>query len=89
MEGQKTNRLLEKLYISIGQGFDISTGASHTCTTNVIRIAALGDSYIKSNVFNEDTNGIFIKSGLIECFKVNIGDIITVISGSINISSVN
>ena len=88
MESRNVNLLLGKLCVGIGKGFDLSTGQTHSCTTNIIRVATSEDSYIKSNVFNEDTVGILIPSGATEYFEVNIGDVITVISGKINISSV-
>ena len=88
MKGQKTNLLLGKLCAGICEGFDLSSGETHTCTTNVVRISAKENSYIKSSVFGEDTTGIYLPGGTTEYFEVNENDIITVISGEINISSV-
>ena len=88
MKGQKVNLLLGKLCASICEGFDLASGETYTCTTNVIRVAAKEDTYIKSSVFGEDATGIYLPGGAIEYFEVNINDIITVISGSINISSI-
>ena len=89
MKSQKINLLLGKLCAGICQGFDLSSGETHTCTTNVIRVAAKENSYIKSNVFGEDNIGIYLPAGAIEYFEVNVDDIITLISGSINISSIS
>ena len=88
MKGQKTNLLLGKLCAGICEGFDLSSGETHTCTTNVIRIAAKENSYIKSSVFGGDTTGIYLPGGTTEYFEVNENDVITVLSGEINISSV-
>lgn len=88
MDAPKTNLLLGKLCAGICQGFDLSSGQTHICTTNVIRIASKENSYIKSSIFGKDTIGIYIPGGTTEYFQVNEGDIITVLSGEINISSV-
>lgn len=88
MKSQKTNLLLGKLCAGICEGFDLSSGETHICTTNVVRIAAKANSYIKSSVFGEDTTGIHLPGGTTEYFQVNEGDVITVLSGEINISSV-
>ena len=88
MKGQKTNLLLGKLCAGICEGFDLSSGETHICTTNVVRIAAKENSYIKSSVFGEDTTGIYLPGGTTEYFEVNENDVITVLSGEINISSV-
>ena len=88
MKGQKTNLLLGKLCAGICEGFDLSSGETYTCITNVVRIAAKENSYIKSSIFGEDTTGIYLPGGTTEYFEVNENDIITVISGEINISSV-
>ena len=88
MDALKTNLLLGKLCAGICEGFDLSSGETHICTTNVVRIAAKENSYIKSSVFGEDTTGIYLPGGTTEYFKVNENDVITVLSGEINISSV-
>lgn len=88
MEGKNINLLLGKLCSSIGEGFNKNTGESFICNTNIVRIAAFSNTFIKSSVFNEDSTGIYFPEGAIEYFKVNIGDIITVLSGSVNISSI-
>ena len=88
MDASKTNLLLGKLCAGICQGFNKTSNQTFTCTTNIIRIAAKENSYIKSNIFNGDITGIYIPGGTTEYFRVNKGDIITIISGEINISSV-
>lgn len=88
MDSPKTNLLLGKLCAGICEGFNKTSGQTHTCTTNVVRIAAKENSYIKSSLFGEDTTGIYLPGGITEYFQVNEGDVITVLSGEINISSV-
>ena len=88
MKGQKQNLFLGKLCAGICEGFNLSSGENYTCTTNVVRIAAKEDSYIKSSVFDKDTTGIYLPGGIIEYFEVNENDVITVLSGKINISSI-
>ena len=88
MDAPKTNLLLGKLCAGICEGFDKTSNQTFTCTTSIVRIAAKENSYIKSSVFGEDTTGIYLPGGITEYFQVNEGDVITVLSGEINISSV-
>ena len=88
MDSPKTNLLLGKLCAGICEGFDKTFNQTFTCTTNIIRVAAKEDTYIKSSVFGEDVTGIYLPGNTTEYFQVNEGDVITVLSGEINISSV-
>lgn len=88
MKGENINLLLGKFCASIGKGYNLSVSDNFKCITNIVRICALENSYIKSSVCGEDSTGIYLPGGAIEYFKVNVNDVITIISGSINISSV-
>ena len=59
-----------------------------TANSNVVRIAAEQDSFIYNENRGQGIDGIFIPAHMVEYFKVEVGDKITLISGKVNISSV-
>jgi len=71
MKGKNINLLLGKLCASICEGVDLSSGGTYTCVTNVIRVAAKEDSYVKSSVFDTDTVHGSILYCLCCCFGCN------------------
>lgn len=87
---EKQNNLSIGRYLGqIGNdGITIDQNSSFECNSNVIRVAAIEDSFIYNENRGQGSNGIFIPANVIEYFKVNISDKIKVISGSVNVSSV-
>lgn len=61
---------------------------SFTADSNVVRISADQDSFIYNKNRGQGTDGILIPAHMVEYFKVEVGDEITLISGKVNISSV-
>lgn len=89
MEAQN-NLQIGKYLGQIGNdGKDLaSANDSFTSNSNVVRIAAEQDSYIYNKNRGQGTDGIFVPAHMVEYFKVEIGDEITLISGKVNVSSV-
>lgn len=88
MEAQKYT-WLGKICSDMGEAVDIDSSNSYICESNVIRVAALEDTYISNKTkFPQDSVGIFLPQGGIEYFKVNVGDEIICKSGSVNIYSI-
>lgn len=89
MEGQN-NLQIGKYLGQIGNdGKDLATAnTSFIADSNVVRVAGIEASYIYNKNRNKGTDGIFIPANIVEYFKVEVGDEITLISGKVNISSV-
>lgn len=89
MEGQN-NLQIGKYLGQIGNdGKDLATAnASFVADSNVVRVAGIEASYIYNKNRNKGTDGIFIPANVVEYFKVEVGDEITLVSGKVNISSI-
>lgn len=57
------------------------------CKTNLVRIAAISDSYILTSAYGKSGDGVFLAAGQVEYFAVNTNDTLY-IKGEANISSI-
>ena len=53
-----------------------------------VGVAGIEASYIYNKNRNKGTDGVFIPANVVEYFKVEVGDEITLVSGKVNVSSV-
>ena len=89
MEGQNNLQIGKYLGQVGNDGKNLVTAnASFVADSNVVRVAGIEASYIYNKNRNKGTDGIFIPANIIEYFKVEVGDEITLVSGKVNISSV-
>ena len=88
MEGKKNLQIGKYLGQVGNDGKTIGSDGTVTCNSNTIRVAATENSFIYNLNRGQGTDGILIPANVVEYFKVDEGDIIAVISGSVNISSI-
>lgn len=88
MEGKKNLQIGKYLGQVGNDGKTIDSDGTFTCDSNTIRVAAIENSFIYNQNRGQGTDGILIPANMVEYFKVDEGDVIAVISGSVNISSI-
>ena len=87
-KASRKTALTNILAVKIGKAVNVENG-SFICESNMVRIAAIEDTYIKSSTFSllDSGAGFLIPQGTVEYFQTEQGEELTV-NGSANLASI-